>query len=210
METGGIVKISLQPGGEAGWCYYSEPVVLMPEEGELWIETALVQPDQKIIFGSSLPFADCDYTEEPVRAEIGALLDPARSSFRIGLCLLEDTEQESVEVCWRAVRKTSFAKPPAAVLPEAEEETTSAPDLYIDAVPGFIGKNRKFMFVCHLPEGMDETVTWSVEGEDAGTIDSYGMYTAPDRVGVFEVKAAAGDRVASAFVVVKDTEEIKR
>ena len=41
----------------------------------------------------------------------------------------------------------------------------------IMTTPGFIGKNRKFMFVCHLPEGMDETVTWSVEGEDAGTIE---------------------------------------
>ena len=60
------------------------------------------------------------------------------------------------------------------------------------------------MFTCHRPEDLEESVTWNVVGEDAGTINGYGMYTAPDRPGVFEVTAQAGGFTASAYIVVKD------
>ena len=85
METSGMVRISLLPGGEAGWCYYSEPVVLMPEEGDLWIDLALVTSDGQVVFGDMGPFTDCEYTEEPVQAEIGALLGPPWNNDLAGL-----------------------------------------------------------------------------------------------------------------------------
>ena len=207
METSGMVRISLLPGGEAGWCYYSEPVVLMPEEGDLWIDLALVTSDGQVVFGDMGPFTDCEYTEEPVQAEIGALLDPMHSAFRVGVRLKEDTEAEEVFVRWRAVRMAPLGGGAAGPKVEEKEEKRPDPTFYIEAVPGSIGKGRKFMFLCHRPEEDTEPVVWSVVGEDAGTIDAYGMYTAPDRIGVFEVQAALGGRKTSAYVVVKETEE---
>lgn len=207
METGGRLAIALQPGGEAGWCYYSDPVALLPEEGDLWIETALESPDGQLIFGSAGPFADCEWTQEPVQAEVGVLLDPARSSFRIGVRLLEDTEQTEVFVRWRAVRAGGGSEEePAPAEPEVRWQKWYADEeaFYIEAVPGQMQKKDKFMFICHLPEGAEGLVEWSVVGEDAGTISPYGLYTAPDRVGVFEVIASLGSRQAKAYVVVRE------
>ncbi len=206
METGGRLTIALQPGGEAGWCYYSDPVTLLEEPGDLWIETAVEQPDGQVIFGSAGPFEDCEWTE-PLQAEAGVLLDPARSSFRIGLRLLADTELTEVQVRWRAVRMGGAAAP--QIQPENEVKWqkwyADAEAFYIEAVPGQMQKNDKFMFICHLPEGADQLVEWSVSGEDAGTITPYGLYTAPDHVGVFEVIASLGSRQAKAYVVVKES-----
>lgn len=53
----------------------------------------------------------------------------------------------------------------------------------------------------------DKRVNWSVKEAEGGTIDSNGMYTAPNVPGIFEVIAespAYQGVKASAFVVVKE------
>ena len=172
METSGMVRISLLPGGEAGWCYYSEPVVLMPEEGDLWIDLALVTSDGQVIFGDMGPFTDCEYTEEPVQAEIGALLDPSHSAFRVGVRLKEDTEAEEVFVRWRAVRMAPLGGGDAGPKAEEKEEKRPDPTFYIEAVPGSIhgslsstrGRHR----ACRLVRGgrrcRNDRCLWNVYG----------------------------------------------
>ena len=218
----GRVAVPLIPGGEAGWCYYSDEIEHELGEGLLWIDYALEQPEGSMVFGSAAAFEDSEFLEEPLLAEVGIVLSPDRKRFRVGVKLLADTDQKEAVVYWRA----SQLKRSEAERKLAEDEKTlldyymtarqpvevdvpeEAPDtFYIQSTPKYLYKGQKFMFSCKVPEGTDMAVTWSVLGENAGTIDSYGMYTAPDRQGVFQVEASLGDQYrTTVYVMIKDQE----
>ena len=226
MEQRGETVIRLIPGGAAGWCYYSKEIRL--EKGlrksgrRIWIEAGVVQPDGSVLFGDGAAFVDSDQIGTAVLAATGILLNKEQSAFRIGLRLLEDTDEAEVKVIWRAYckGKKNLAEPEE----EAEEKTEemveemleeksaevpeAAPlredDFFIEAVPGSIRQGDKFMFTCHRPADVQEPVQWTVAGEDAGWINGYGMYTAPQHPGVFEVTAQVGELKTSAYIVVKD------
>ncbi|MCR5005396.1 MAG: hypothetical protein K6A77_05785 [Clostridiales bacterium] len=217
MEQRGETIIRLIPGGAAGWCYDSKEIQLekaLRRSGRrLWIEAAIVQPDGSVVFGDGAAFADHDDIETPVLAAVGILLNKEQTAFRIVLRLLEDTEAEEVKVIWRAYckgKKNPLEEGPEEILEEREEPEVPAPapsqaeDFYIEAVPGSILTGHKFMFTCHRPDGTQEAVQWALVGEDTGVINGYGMYTAPDHPGVFEVTAQAGSLKASAYIVVRD------
>lgn len=214
MEQRGETIIRLIPGGAAGWCYYSKEIRLEKALGRngrrVWIEAAVVQPDGSILFGDGAAFADSESIDTPVLASTGVLLNKEQSAFRIGLRLLEDTEAEEVKVIWRAYCKGKKNPVEEEIEERPEDPEGSAPvptqaeDLYIEAVPGSILKGHKFMFTCHRPAGVQDPVQWAVIGEDTGVINGYGMYTAPDHPGIFEVTAQVGDMKASAYVVVRD------
>ena len=53
-------------------------------------------------------------------------------------------------------------------------------------------------------EGGRKTVTWTVDGTDAGTITSSGVYTAPATEGTYTVRASAGGKEGTATVVVSN------
>lgn len=222
----GRVVIPLIPGGEAGWCYYSDEINHELGDGLLWIDYALEQPEGAMLFGSASAFEDSEYLEEPLLAEVGILLSPDRKSFRVGIKLLADTDQKEAVVYWRAGQlkrseaerklaedeKTLLgyymtAKRPVvqSMVVEVQEDAPEA--FYIQSTPKYLYKGQKFMFSCKVPEGTKEPVTWKVLGEDAGTIDSYGMYTAPDHQGVFQVEASLGSHYrTTVYVMIKDQE----
>ena len=219
----GRVSISLLPGGEAGWCYYSDEIDHELGDGLLWIDYALEQPEGGLMFGNASVFEDSEYLEDPLLAEVGILLSPDRKTFRVGVKLLADTEQKEAVVYWRAGQlkrseaerklasdeKTLLnyymtARQPVSAAPVEEASSDS---FYIKSTPKYLYKGQKFMFSCQVPEGTNEEVRWGVLGEDAGTIDGYGMYTAPDRQGVFQVEASLGDRYrTTVYVMIKDQE----
>ena len=218
----GRVAIPLIPFGEAGWCYYSDAIEHELGDGLVWIDYSLEQPEGTMIFGSADVYAESEYLDEPLSAEIGILLSADRKSFRVGIRLLADTEQKEAVVYWRAQllqrseaerklaadEKTLLsyymtAKEPAIV--PKEEDTAEA--FYIKSTPQYLLKGQKFMFTCQVPEGTTEPVVWKVLGDQGGTIDGYGMYTAPDRQGVFQVEASLGDRYrTTVYVMIKDQE----
>ena len=222
MEQRGETVIRLIPGGAAGWCYYSKEIhlekALRKSGRRIWIEAGVVQPDGSVLFGDATPFIDSDQIGTAVLAATGILLNKEQSAFRIGLRLLEDTDEAEVKVIWRAYCKGKKGAAEAeesteeAVEETVEERQAEAPvaapqpsdDFYIEAVPGSIRQGDKFMFTCHRPADVQEPVQWAVAGEDAGWINGYGMYTAPRRPGIFEVTAQVGDRKTSAYIVVRE------
>ena len=109
MEQRGETVIRLIPGGAAGWCYYSKEIRL--EKGlrksgrRIWIEAGVVQPDGSVLFGDGTAFVDSDQIGTAVLAAVGILLNKEQSAFRIGLRLLEDTDEAEVKVIWRAYCK---------------------------------------------------------------------------------------------------------
>lgn len=218
----GRAVIPLTPGGEAGWCYYSDAIYHELGDGLLWIDFALEQPDGAIVYGSTAPFDECEYMEETIQAEVGVLLNRDRKSFRIGVKLLKDTEQKEAVVCWRAGRirraeaERRFVGEEKKLLDyymtarrsEAEIPVVSDPEaFYITSTPKYLYRGQKFMFTCRLPEGEKGPVYWRVLGDDGGTIDSFGMYTAPQRQGVFQVEASLGDPArykTTVYVMIKE------
>lgn len=220
----GRVAIPLLPGGEAGWCYYSDEIEHELGETLVWIESSLEQPDGALVFGNSSVFEDSEYLEEPLLAEVGILLNPDRKSFRVGVKLLADTEQKEAVVYWRAreLKRTEAERKLASdektllgyymkaqkIQEDVQSYINENPEsFYIKSTPKYLYKNQKFMFSCQLPEGVQEPVTWKVLGEDGGTIDSYGMYTAPDRQGVFQVEASLGEQYrTTVYIMIKDQE----
>ena len=64
----------------------------------------------------------------------------------------------------------------------------------------------KYTFSCRKSEELTGIVTWKVIGDDAGSINKFGTYTAPDRQGVFEVQAAleGSDLTASVYVIIRE------
>ena len=209
MQTNGKLIIPLTPGGEAGWCYYSSPVALKPEEGDLWIDAALENSDGSRVFGSAGPFEEADFCEEPIQAEIGALVAADHASFRIGLKLLKDTDQTQAVVYWRASRLPVQTYDPK---PDNTQDTKkwdpnilpAQSDFYIEATPAYLHYGDRFMFTCHRPEGITAPVEWKVKGENAGSINGYGMYIAPDRAGVFEIEATCLDFSATCYLMVRE------
>lgn len=222
----GMVRIPLMPGGEAGWCYYSEDIEHGLSDGILKVDVALEQPDGGRIYGDTSPFEDSEYTSPALQASIGALLSPDKKSFRIGVKLLADTEQKEAIVYWQA---SCIQKSDADRLPNAnekvlvdfymsgrdraetesaeKEESIAAEDFYIVSAPRYLYRGQKFMFACHLPGEEQGNVNWKVIGENGGTIDGYGMYTAPDHQGVFQIEASIGEPAkyrTTVYVMVKE------
>ena len=64
----------------------------------------------------------------------------------------------------------------------------------------------KYTFSCRKSDDLSGIISWRVVGEDAGSINKFGTYTAPMRQGVFEVQAVMEDEelTASVYVIVRE------
>lgn len=66
-------------------------------------------------------------------------------------------------------------------------------NLSVDITPReatlFAGETQ--VFVATVLGGVDETVTWSVDEENGGTVTNQGLYTAPKVQGMYHVTAAS-------------------
>lgn len=212
MAMHGKVTVPLTPGGEKGWCYFSPLIPLEIKEDEVFIDLALENADGSVCFGSSAPFEDCDFLDEPLSADLGAVLSADKASFRVGIRLNADTERTEAVVFWRvcALSDEGPSKDHRGSLvdrtfPDQAQVHVAAPaEFYIEAAPSYMRPGDRFMFSCHRPEGHSDPVEWSVKGEQAGRINGYGMYTAPDHGGVFEVEARLGAMTARAYVMVRE------
>ena len=74
---------------------------------------------------------------------------------------------------------------------EADPEEDPNDGFYIENAPATLHGGWKYTLRAHLPRGAEgKPVRWELtDGETAGTIDSYGCYTAPQKPGAYEVKA---------------------
>lgn len=66
---------------------------------------------------------------------------------------------------------------------------------------------ENYYFEALIGGSVESRVKWSVREADGGTIDENGMYTAPNKAGVYEIIGESMDQPqykASTFVVVRD------
>lgn len=127
-------------------------------------------------------------------AETAALLDPAKGTFIIGARLLEATTQYELKIHWTAFRYEDQKK-----LAQEKKLLISSPTKSIRVMESVY---LSVKFVQMNPTDL----IWSVVGENSGSINGNGCYTAPNHPGVYEVQAVCAydpDVKANTFLVVK-------
>jgi hypothetical protein len=129
--------------------------------------------------------------------ELGARVNVAKGTFTIGALMVSPTNARKLKVNWMALRDNKesihdmetrriFVKPDMA---SVEVRDTC----YFETIFANIA---------------DKRIKWRVKEEEGGTINSNGMYTAPNIPGVYEIIAeslAHPELKASTYVIVRET-----
>jgi len=148
-------------------------------------------------YGNPEVFKDSDYNTYLPDCEISALCFEERGTFVVGVKLLETTTTLSLKVRWHAFKQPV---PPAARKRE---------DSYLFIKPDtIVVAPRETVYFKAIFYNTDETpCNWYVVEEGGGVIEPNGMYTAPNKEGVYEINVESVSDPslrASAFVVVKE------
>lgn len=186
----GTVEIELGIGGRRGQKFFSHPIVHGLGLGKLSIVLSLEQ-EEEMMFGSSEIFED----KNP-KAELAAKADITKGSFVIGLRLLESTGQQSIRVHWTA--SMDKGRDYGAL---GEQKLSIRPDkLEL--------KLRESCYLEAVAENLSgATILWEVKSPGGGTVSRDGMYTAPNRPGVYEIQAWCqefSEVRASLYVIVRE------
>ena len=191
IATGEVV-ISMGIGGEKGKTFYSDEIAHGLGLGNVTIilgQKNHADRDGSYIFGSSEVFEGAE-----VKAELAAKMNPAKGTFIIGARLLDFTSDYEIIIQWTAIKIRDRRG--------YETERKIIMDNSLKSMHVLESAYYSVKFV-----NMEKTdIRWSVIGNDAGSINESGCYTAPDHPGVFQIQAACIHEPqirTSAFIVVK-------
>ena len=175
MISSGETVIDLGIGGKFGQVFTSEKIAHGLGLGavDISLGCACNESDSKqIIYGSSEVFND-----SLVKCETAAKLDAETGNFVIGIRLLENTTKNKVKIFWTAVRKK-----------ENEDEMHNR-RIFIQPSIADLSVMQTCYFTAVFENINDKRVIWSVKEANGGTINSNGMYTAPNTPGIYEISA---------------------
>lgn len=195
IATGEVI-LDLGIGGTAGQKFFTDEITHGLGLGNVQIvlgEAGSVKEDTGAVYGAGDIFDDAAH---PLKAELAARTDMKKGTFTIGLRLLETTTTRQVKVYWTALKDRK-----ESLYDREERELFIKPDMV------YLKLRETYYFEAVFTGAADKRVNWSVKEAEGGTIDSNGMYTAPNVPGIFEVIAespAYQGVKASAFVVVKE------
>ncbi|WP_274953304.1 hypothetical protein [Angelakisella massiliensis] len=190
----GDAVIPLGIGGKVGKRFFSEEIAHGLGLGKVTIVLGVEENEfqqRGVVYGSPEIF---DERQAVVMAETAALLDPAKGTFIIGARLLEATTQYELKIHWTAFRYEDQKK-----LAQEKKLLISSPTKSIRVMESVY---LSVKFVQMNPTDL----IWSVVGENSGSINGNGCYTAPNHPGVYEVQAVCAydpDVKANTFLVVK-------
>ncbi len=206
----GVERINLGFNPKVGKSYFSYEFVHGLGEGNVAIVTAIDNKansvvDEKglLVFGDKGIFTKEEVSISAPDVKIGAIVNSEKGTVRLGVKLQEKTTAQAVDIRWWALKPVEI---------QVEEE-----DLVIDEnVRVVITPNTKRIkpleqvrFEAHIEGAVSQEVRWGMAEENTGTIDNNGLYTAPSKEGVYEVKAYSvkfENKSDSAYVVVSSVE----
>lgn len=194
----GTVILDLGIGGQEGQRFFSQEIAHGLGLGPVFIslgEAYTTSDDSELVFGNPEVFED-GRDMVIANVQLAAKVNVAKGTFVVGARVVTPTNARKLKVSWMATRdakeninhlesKRIFVKPDMAEVEVRES-------CYFEAI---------FVNIA------DKRVKWSVKEVGGGTIDSNGMYTAPNVPGVYEVIAASPahpELKASTFVVVRE------
>ena len=192
----GKTKVRLGLGGLAGQTFFSPPLVHGLGLGHVAVWAGLSSGEKQpySCYGDISVFkAEGDQ----VNAAVAVRVDEAKGSFVIGIRLAEPTDCESVTVNWTAMR-----------VPKAEDGKQKEGELFIKPDMAYLSLREEYCFKAVYTGTEERQIRWSVREAIGGAVDKNGMYTAPNKPGIYEILAEDERNPklsASAFAVVRDT-----
>lgn len=192
----GTAILDLGIGGIAGQKFFTEKIAHGLGVGRVHItlgQAYTLRDESNVVFGSPDIFEDKEAT---FRGDLAAKVDVTNGTFNIGVRLTEATTISQIKVHWIAVKDTKNS------LYDKEDKS-----IYIKPDMLYLNLRESYYLKAIFRGISDERVKWHVKEEDGGTIDENGMYTAPNKTGVFEVVAVSvvyPDIRASAFIAVRN------
>ncbi len=205
--AGGEIKFTVQEARGAGQCFYTRLIdtglgpgcheISLYLADELGVDEKPLE-GRRILYGDSSVFHQSSYIPGVPEAKLAAYLEEETGYLQIGVRLESFMPAGTLSVIWQARKEEQMT--------EKEKTVAKAQQFYIANPPKSLRPGMKYTFSCRKADTLQGRVQWKVVGENAGTINQYGTYTAPDRQGVFEVQASleGTDQTATAYVMIKE------
>lgn len=203
----GEIILQTTTGQRSGRCFYTDPIDTGLGAGRHGLTFELIddmgfdeQPlqNERILFGEPAVFNQSSYIPAVPPVNLAAVLDPATGCFQLGVQLKNAMAAGRIRIAWRAVKEELQS--------DKDQEAAKAQSFYIANPPKYLRPGMKYTFSCRKSENLPGVITWNVVGEEAGSINKFGTYTAPMRQGVFEVQARLeeADLSASVYIIVRE------
>ncbi len=198
ISTGAAI-LDLGIGGQAGQRFFTGEIAHGLGLGPVFISLGgayTTSDDSELIFGNPEVFEE-NRDMVIANVELAAKVNVAKGTFVIGARVVAPTHARKLKVNWMATR-------------EAKENIRHLENKRIFIKPDMasVEVRESCYFEAIFVNLADKRVKWSVKEAAGGTIDSNGMYTAPNVPGVYEIIAdspAHPELKASTFVVVRES-----
>ncbi len=206
----GVERINLGFNPKVGKAYYSYEFVHGLGEGNVAIVTAIDNKanyltDDKglLIFGDKDVFSKEEIMISAPNVKIAAIVNSEKGTVRIGVRLKEKTTAQAVDIRWWAYKPVEIK--------EEEEDLVIDENVKVVITPNTtrVKPLESVRFEAHIDGAISQEVRWEMAEPNTGTIDNNGLYTAPSKEGVYEVKAYSvkfENKSDSAYVVVSSTD----
>ena len=206
----GVERINLGFNPKVGKSYYSYEFVHGLGEGNVAVVTAIDNKsnyltDDKglLIFGDKDIFSKEEITVSAPNVGIAAIVNSEKGTVRLGVRLREKTTAQAVDIRWWAYKPVEIK--------EEEEDLVIDENVKVVITPNTtrVKPLEQVRFEAHIDGAISQEVRWGMAEPNTGTIDNNGLYTAPSKEGVYEVKAYSvkfENKSDSAYVVVSSTD----
>ena len=206
----GVERINLGFNPKVGKSYYSYEFVHGLGEGNVAVVTAIDNKanyltDERglLVFGDKDIFTKEEISISAPNVTIGAVVNSEKGTVRLGVKLKERTNAQAVDVRWWAFKPVEIK--------EEEEDLVIDENVRVVITPNNtrIKPLEQVRFEAHIDGAISQEVRWAMAEKNTGTIDNNGLYTAPSKEGVYEVKAYSvkfENKSDSAYVVVSSTD----
>ena len=206
----GVERINLGFNPKVGKSYYSYEFVHGLGEGNVAVVTAIdnkanYMTDDKglLVFGDKGIFTKEEISISAPSVQIGAVVNSVKGTVRLGVRLLERTTAQAVDVRWWAFKPVEIQ--------EQQEDLVIDENVRVVITPNTVRVKplEQVRFEAHIEGAISQEVRWGMAEPNTGTIDNNGLYTAPSKEGVYEIKAYSAkfeNKSDSAYVVVSSVE----
>ena len=202
----GVERINLGFNPKVGKSYYSYEFVHGLGEGNVAVVTAIDNKanyltDSKglLVFGDKSIFSKEEISISAPNVKVGAVVNSEKGTVRLGVRLQEKTTAQAVDIRWWAFRPIEVK--------EEEEDLVIDENVRVVITPNTIRVKplEQVRLEAHIDGAISQEVRWGMAEPNTGTIDNNGLYTAPSKEGVYEVKAYSvkfENKSDSAYIVV--------
>lgn len=207
----GVERINLGFNPKVGKCYYSYEFVHGLGQGNVALVTAIDNKanyltDDKglLVFGDKSIFSKEEISISAPNVQVAAVVNSEKGTVRLGVKLMEKTTAQAVDIRWWAYKPSDISK-------ETEEDLVIDENIKVVITPNTIRVKplEQVRFEAHIDGAISQEIRWTMVEDNTGTIDNNGLYTAPSKEGVYEVKAFSAkfdNKFDSAYVVVSSAE----